>query len=193
MQPKNNIVIASKSDVSAIKSIQSYHALEAKRAAIGKKVQQTGFLVHALSSVELQRLVRDKKAFLLVSKAGKKVNGYFLAYDFRSWVRRKPTWISKVKASKKVLAQIERGEGIYFRHIAINKKAGGQRAFLEDEMCNRAKEAGYKVAFGEVLVSPEKNLAQFRTLKARGYEIVGRVLETINETKFTWAFVRRKL
>ena len=129
---------ASSNDIQGILSVQEKNLLsnKAPELLLGQvpkinedveEIESRGFLIHALTEEELQRLISDREnIILLVTKENNEVDGYVLAYDINAWKKFKPEWEETVRVSEDIAELLGKEKILYLRHIARKGSAKGK-------------------------------------------------------------------
>jgi predicted GNAT superfamily acetyltransferase len=143
-----------------------------------KEIGSRGFLIHALTEEELQRLISDREnIILLVTKENNEVDGYVLGYDINAWKKFKPEWEETVRVSEDIAELLGKEKILYLRHIARKGSAKGKGSKLMEMLINEAKSKGYKYIICEILEKPITNRASIEFHERWGFKKIGQVEE----------------
>jgi predicted GNAT superfamily acetyltransferase len=155
-----------------------------------EKIGSRGFLIHALTEEELQRLICDREnIILLVTRENNEVDGYVLAYDINAWKTFKPEWEKIVKVPEDIAEFLGKEKILYLRHIARKGSAKGKGSKLMERLIKEAQSRGYKYIICEILEAPITNRASIEFHQKWGFKKVGQVIEN----RLTWGLFLKSL
>lgn len=189
--PKNNfkefesrnteINVASVDDIQGITLVQKENLLLPTKKISEKELEKRGFLIHEVSTKELEKLILDREnGLVLVAKEGDEIKGYVLAYDLKLWKKLKPKWEETVKVSENTKQILDEEKILYLRHIARKMKAEGTGSKLMKTLINEARLRKYHSVIAEILEKPITNRVSVDFHKQFGFEEIGRVEENKN-------------
>lgn len=189
--PKNNlkefesrnteINVASVDDIQGITLVQKENLLLPTKKISEKELEKRGFLIHEVSTKELEKLILDREnGLVLVAKEGDEIKGYVLAYDLKLWKNLKPKWEETVKVSENTKQILDEEKILYLRHIARKMKAEGTGSKLMRTLINEAGLRKYHSVIAEILEKPITNRVSVDFHKQFGFEEIGRVEENKN-------------
>jgi len=193
---------ASSNDIQGILSVQKENLLSVKAPNLlseqgsetnedTKEIEREGFLIHAVTQEELEKLITDKQnIILLVTKENDEVDGYALAYDLNIWKRFKPQWEKNIRVPQDMFELLSEEKILYLRHIARKKSAKGRGSRLMEMLINEARSRGYKYIICEILEKPITNKASIEFHQRFGFNEIGQVEENEN---FIWGLFIKKL